>query len=253
MRIVVGSRPVGALVEGFLGAVLPVQCVGCGAWDEVLCPSCRSWACAQPLPTSLEGARGAIPGLVLGEYSGALRRIILGAKHAARTDVDDFLDEAGATLGASLWRVVGGASSPAWVRGSGRGRDRRGGAAAQVWVVPAPSSWGRRLRGRQVALPLARGVARGLALGSPPGVRVRVRVVDAVALRAGAGSQSGKAGAARTVGRMGSMRARVVAPAGALVVAVDDVVTTGATIREMERVLGRLDGIAALARPGLIS
>ena len=43
------------------------------------------------------------------------------------------------------------------------------------------------------------------------------------------------------------------APAGALVVAVDDVVTTGATIREMERVLGRLDGVAALARPGLIS
>ena len=117
--------------------------------------------------------------------------------------------------------------------------------------MPAPSSWGRRLRGRQVALPLARGVARGLALGCPPGVRVRV--VDAVALRAGAGSQSGKAGAARTVGRMGSMRARVVAPVGALVVAVDDVVTTGATIREMERVLGRLDGIAALARPGLIS
>ena len=187
MRIVVGSRLVGALVEGFLGAVLPVQCVGCGAWDEVLCPSCRSWACAQPLPTSLEGARGAIPGLVLGDYSGALRRIILGAKHAARTDVGDFLDEAGATLGASLWRVVGDASSPAWVRGSGRGRDRRGGAAAQVWVVPAPSSWGRRLRGRQVALPLARGVARWLALGSPPGVRVRV--VDAVALRAGAGSQ----------------------------------------------------------------
>ena len=138
MRIVAGSRPVGALVEGFLGAVLPVQCVGCGAWDEVLCPSCRSLASSQPLPTTLEGGRGAIPGMVLGEYSGALRRIILGAKHAARTDVGDFLDEAGATLGASLWRVVGGASSPAWVRGSGRGRDRRGGAAAQVWVVPAP-------------------------------------------------------------------------------------------------------------------
>lgn len=90
-----------------------------------------------------------------------------------------------------------------------------------------------------------------MARSAEPGVRVRV--VDAVALRVGAGSQSGKAGAARTVGRMGSMRSRVAVPADVLIVAVDDVVTTGATIREMERVLGRLDGVAALARPGLIS
>ena len=251
MRVVTGVRPVGALIEGLLGAVLPVQCVGCGAWDEVLCPTCRSLASSQPLATTLEGAHGAIPGMVLGDYSGPLRRIILGAKHAARTDIGDFLDEAGAALGASLWRAVGRVGSPVWVRGSGRGRARRSGAAAQVWVVPAPSSWGRRLRGRQVALPLALGVARGMARSAEPGVRVRV--VDAVALRVGAGSQSGKAGAARTVGRMGSMRSRVAVPADVLIVAVDDVVTTGATIREMERVLGRLDGVAALARPGLIS
>ena len=121
----------------------------------------------------------------------------------------------------------------------------------RVWVVPAPSSWGRRLRGRQVALPLARGVARGLASVAPAGLRVCV--VDALALRVGAGSQSGKAGAARVVGRMGAMRARVAVPMDAIVIAVDDVVTTGATIREMERALGRLDGVAALCRPRLIS
>ena len=69
----------------------------------------------------------------------------------------------------------------------------------------------------------------------------------------GVGSQAGKGGAARVVGRMGSMRARVSVPEGAIVIAVDDVVTTGATIREMERVLGRVDGVAALCRPGLIA
>ena len=74
-----------------------------------------------------------------------------------------------------------------------------------------------------------------------------------LALRGGSGSQGGKGGAVRVVGRMGSMRPRAEVPAGVLVVAVDDVVTTGATIREMERVLGRLDGVAALCRPGLIS
>ena len=120
-----------------------------------------------------------------------------------------------------------------------------------MWVVPAPSSWKRRLRGRQVAMPLARAVARALAASARPGVRVRV--VDAVRLRVGASSQSGKAGAQRTVGRMGAMRALAVPPRGVLVVAVDDVVTTGATIREMERVVGGLDAVVTLCRPGLIS
>ena len=102
-----------------------------------------------------------------------------------------------------------------------------------------------------MALPLARGAARGLASVAPAGVRVCV--VDALTLRVGAGSQSGKAGAARVVGRMGAMQARVAVPMDAIVIAVDDVVTTGATIREMERALGRLVGVAALCRPRLIS
>ena len=184
-------------MRGFVGALLPVQCAGCRAWDEVLCPSCRSLAGGPAHVASLEGVRGPLPLVAMGDYDGPLRRIVLSAKHSARTDVSDFLDEAGACLGASLASVL------------------------------------------------------GVAAGARPGVRVRV--VDAARLRVGATSQSGKAGAQRTVGRMGSMRALAVPGPGVRVVAVDDVVTTGATIREMERVLGRLDGVAALCRPGLIS
>ena len=180
----------------------------------------------------------------MGDYAGPLRRIVLTAKHSERTDVTDFLDEAGARLGTAVARVLGVAGAPAAAGGSREG-------AVDVWVVPAPSSWKRRLRGRQVALPLARAVARALAASARVGVRVRV--VDAVRLRIGASSQSGKAGAQRTVGRMGSMRALAVPPRGAVVVAVDDVVTTGATIREMERVLGGLAAVVTLCRPGLIS
>lgn len=187
----------------------------------------------------------------MGDYEGPLRRIVLTAKHSARTDVTDFLDEAGARLGAALARVLGVAGSPAGAGGSRQGRATPTGGAVEVWVVPAPSSWKRRLRGRQVAMPLARAVARALAASAQPGVRVRV--VDAVRLRVGASSQSGKAGAQRTVGRMGAMRALAVPPRGVLVVAVDDVVTTGATIREMERVVGGLDAVVTLCRPGLIS
>ena len=234
-----------------MGALLPVQCAGCRAWDEVLCPSCRRRAQAEQIPTVVDGARGDLPALAMGDYAGSLRRIVLAAKHSSRTDLSDFLDEAGARLGAALGGVLGVAGSPAAAAGSLEGRASCAGGAVDVWVVPAPSSWKRRLRGRQVALPLARAVARALAAGARPGVRVRV--VDAVRLRIGATSQSGKAGAQRTVGRMGSMRALAVPPRGVLVVAVDDVVTTGATIREMERVLGGLDAVVAICRPGLIT
>ena len=150
-----------SLTQGLLGALLPVQCAGCLAWDEVLCPSCRALASSPPVFTSVEGRYVPIPGVVLGDYSGPLRRIVLAAKHAARTDVSAFLDEAGATLGASLWEAVGGVGVPAGATVALPGRARSGDGAVRVWVVPAPSSWGRRLRGRQVALPLARGVARG--------------------------------------------------------------------------------------------
>lgn len=225
-------------MRGLVGVLLPVQCAGCRAWDEVLCPSCRSLAGGPAHVASLEGVRGLRPLVAMGDYDGPLRRIVLAAKHSARTDVTDFLDEAGARLGNALAGVLGVAGSPT-------------GGAVEVWVVPAPSSWKRRLRGRQVALPLARAVARALAAGARPGVRVRV--VDVVRLRVGATSQSGKAGAQRTVGRMGSMRALAVPGPGVRVVAVDDVVTTGATVREMERVLGGLDAVVTLCRPGLIS
>ena len=50
-----------------------------------------------------------------------------------------------------------------------------------------------------------------MASVAPAGLRVCV--VDVLTLRVGAGSQSGKAGAARVVGRMGAMRARVAARA----------------------------------------
>ena len=246
-----GVRGLGILGRGFVGALLPVQCAGCRAWDEVLCPSCRSLASGPAHVASIDGVRGPLPLVVMGDYDGPLRRIILAAKHSARTDLSDFLDEAGARLGTALGGALGVAGSPAAAVGSPAGRAPSTGGAVDVWVVPAPSSWKRRLRGRQVALPLARAVARALAAGARPGVRVRV--VDAVRLRIGATSQSGKAGAQRTVGRMGSMYALAVPGPGVLVVAVDDVVTTGATVREMERVLGGIDAVAAICRPGLIT
>ena len=120
-----------SLTQGLLGALLPVQCAGCLVWDEVLCPSCRALASSPPVFTSVEGRYVPIPGVVLGDYSGPLRRIVLAAKHATRTDVSAFLDEAGATLGASLWEAVGGVGTPAGAVAALPGRARSGGGAVR--------------------------------------------------------------------------------------------------------------------------
>ena len=108
-----GGSGVRSLMRGLVGALLPVQCAGCRAWDEVLCPSCRSLAGCPAHVASLEGVRGPLPLVAIGDYDGPLRRIVLAAKHSARTDVTDFLDEAGACLGTALGGVLGVAGAPA--------------------------------------------------------------------------------------------------------------------------------------------
>ncbi|WP_243442549.1 competence protein ComF [Schaalia vaccimaxillae] len=160
----------------------------------------------------------------LGPYEGALRRLILVAKHSEREDLTSFLTQAGINLG----KACGLAAVP---------DDHY----REVWVVPAPSSWRRRLHGRSVTVPLSQAVARGIAqsLNSLGIYTIEVSVVDAVRLRVGARSQSGRGGQERRRGRHATMRARVTPPRSAAVVLVDDVVTTGATLTELARCLGR--------------
>lgn len=212
-----------------LGLILPTQCAGCGAWDEALCPACAALAAGPAQEWTLLdtggrsrhtlGGETTLPLIALGAYEGALRRIILAAKHSRRVEHSAFLHEAGRALGRAL--CAQGVPAPAVRLGPG----------AEVWVVPAPSSWKRRFFSHSVTIPLARGVASSLA----EGLGVKVSVVEAVGLRPGAASQSGKAGRARAHGRRGSMRARVEVPEGYGLVLVDDVVTTGATARELVR------------------
>ena len=188
VRPVAGARRLGGLVDGLWGALLPVQCAGCLAWDEVLCPSCRSLAAAPALPTAVDGARGPIPGVVLGDYSGPLRRIVLTAKHAARTDVSDFLDEAGAALGTSLREGVR----------SREGGDRVGCARAFVVAQAPAGAFGGVAAG-------ARGCA-GVGIGRSGCARVRG---GRVGLARGGGVTVGQGGGGACRGAHG-----VDAPAG---------------------------------------
>ena len=212
-----------ALLGHLAGLALPVQCVGCGAWDTSLCESCA--ALAEHVMAWGVLDEGAGLGLwANGPYEDDLRRIVLAAKHAQRVDVDQFLVRAGVALGKAM------SASRMIPEGP-------------LWVVPAPSGFKRRFRGQMVAPVIAHGVAKGLTGVS----RGPVSVVDAVALRFRASSQSGKSGVERRRNRQHSMRLRTQLPAGMPVVVVDDVVTTGATVLEMVRVCeGHVVGVAAL-------
>ena len=207
-----------SLGASLLEVVLPVQCVGCGQWDTLLCPGCAALAEGSAEWEVLDGpTRSSDLGVwSLGEYAGRLRGIVLAAKHRPAVDLTGFLGAAGRTLGHGI--VAAGVLA----------------GAREVWVVPAPSGWRRRYRDQMVAPVVADGVAREVAVSAG----IRTRVVEPVALRPFTGSQSGRSGGERRSGRLDSMVTRLEVPAGVGVVLADDVVTTGATLRELARVCG---------------
>lgn len=203
--------------EGVKNLVFPVQCAGCGKWDTQLCAGCASLASGPVLSKYLDDDHGlpATELLTVGEYDGELRNVILAAKHDPYRDLTGFLTAAGYTLGVAA--------------GDSLARYFPGGVALgeQVWVVPAPSSHERRRRRAEIVPVIAQGVAGGLRTR----LTTRVRMVAAVRLRRGVRGQDGKSAGVRSRGRAGTVFAEAFPPQGVMVVVVDDVVTTGATMR----------------------
>ncbi len=216
--------------------LLPVRCAGCGEWDTPMCEECAQLANAEPREGYLEDARGRpeIRIFSLGPYGGHLRNVILAAKHQPHRDLDWFLRAGGITLGKRTGQALVGVCPSlrsSWLR-------------APLWVVPAPPSHARRRR-REEVVPQ---VAAGVALGLRQELTASVPVVRAVALRPGVKGQEGRSAGVRGRSRHGSMRLASAPPREAMVVVVDDVVTTGATLREVASLLGeQVVGAAALA------
>lgn len=226
----------------------PVQCAGCGLWDVEICEDCKAVVFNEPLDLVLEDSAGipTWPLIALGEYDSVLRDMILAAKHDQQRDMSGFLISAGRELGKACEPLTSELLSWESPR-SGTGIFHR------VWLVPAPSSHRRRRRRAEVVPHIVAGMKEGLetALGAASSPPVRVSVVPAVALEASGGGTAGMGARGRGLGRAGSMKLTRHIPPRTLLIVADDVTTTGATLREMLRVLpdSALFGAVVAAAP----
>ena len=207
------------MLDAWLDLLLGSSCSACGAPGRALCRRCEAAlpcraGAAWPTPTP--------PGLVrpsaVGEYADPLRRLIVDHKEHGRLGLAGPLGRLLAVAVVDAWRAAG---SPGVADGG------------RLDLVPVPSHPAVvRERDHDPLLRVARvaaGVVRrkGLPARVHPALRVTARPVD----QAGLDTASR---AANVRGRFAVRRgARVTAP----VVLVDDVVTTGATLREAQRAL----------------
>jgi predicted amidophosphoribosyltransferase len=217
------SARLGDGLRGLVDLVLPAECAGCGAAGSRCCPACRGqllegrpelWR-PSPVPDGFPPTWSVLP------YAGVARACIVAWKDEDRADLTSLLAHL-------VLRGVAAALSatPEWSGAVGRG--------TPVLLVPAPSSPGStRRRGRAPVGDLTR-----LACGAA-GER-HLSALPALRLTRGVRDQAGLDRVQRRdnlSGAMGVRRRHAATVDGAVVVVVDDVVTTGATLTEAVRAL----------------
>lgn len=225
--------PVGSVATVILAAlvdlVLPMACAGCGTPGWSLCPPC---ATVLDAPAKAVAPRPAPPGFppcrAVAGYTGPVPAALAAYKERGRRDL-------GAALGGALARAV--AAHPV-VTGD-----------VVVALVPVPSrAAATRRRGRDPTSALAVAAGRSLQRAG-----VAARVEPALHLRRDVADSAGLGIQARQANLSGAMAADRAEPAagrpGSVVVVVDDLVTTGATLVEATRALaegGRPGALAAV-------
>jgi predicted amidophosphoribosyltransferase len=230
------ARSTESALAGLLDLVLPARCAGCGEPARLLCPACRlaldeparlRWP--DPTPSGLP------PPWVVADYAGAVREALLAHKEHGRLALAAPL---GAALARSTWAAAG------------TERPVCGRPVPPTILVPVPSRRAAvRERGHDATARLARRAAAVLRSGG-----VRATVLAVLRLRSGVADQAGLGSRERAANLAGSMwvPTRYVALVqGCAVVPVDDVLTSGATLREAARALraagAEVTGVAAVA------
>lgn len=214
------------MIDAWLDLLLGSCCTVCGAPGRALCHPCTT-----ALPTRAEQAwptptpPGLVPPWTTGEYAGAVRTLVLDHKEHGRL-----------ALARPLGRLLAVAASAAWdSEQAGRHRSAAAtGAPGILRLVPVPSHPAVvRGRGQDPLLRLTQHAAAELRRwGTAATVCPALRVV------ARPGDQAGLDARQRAANVAGRFRVKDhVGRDGGPILLVDDVITTGATLREAQRAL----------------
>ncbi|MBP1327081.1 putative amidophosphoribosyltransferase [Leucobacter exalbidus] len=187
-----------------LGALVwPVACVSCGAADRALCDPCRT-RLRTAAPLAYESVLAPVPAYARGPYAGELRAVVVAYKHEQRTGFARVLGE---QLAHPLVRALSHASEP-------------------PLLIAAPSRASQlRARGfRHVDAMIA------AAMKHDPD---RATLMRALTSTRGRRSQVGLDAATRAqnAARIAVRRSCHARLRGREVIVVDDIMTTGATVR----------------------
>ena len=216
----------GSVLAALADLVLPRTCAGCAVPGPVLCRRCAALLARPRLATPRRVPWDFPPTVAAGAYSGAVRPAVIAFKERGRAEL-------ARPLGTALALAVAAVS---------RGVPERTG---PLLLVPVPSSRAAlRTRGRDHVRELTRCAVTELRAAGLPAAEARLlrrrgRVQDSAALTA----------AQRRTNLAGTFvldpgRARP--GPGALLVLVDDVVTSGATLTEAAAVLADAEPAGAL-------
>ena len=214
----------GGLLSALADLVLPRTCAGCGLPGRVLCPRCAALLTTPRVATPRRVPWGFPPTAAAGAYSGPVRPAVNAFKEQGRTELAGPL---GTALALAVAAVVAAAPQ----------------VPGPVLLVPVPSSTAAlRSRGWDHVGELTRRADAELRAAGLPAEEARLlrragRVRDSAGLSA----------AARRANLAGTFRRDDAPPRRGLVVLVDDVVTSGATLTEGARALGPADGMVLAA------
>jgi predicted amidophosphoribosyltransferase len=214
----------GSVLAALADLVLPRTCAGCAVPGSVLCRRCAALLARPRLATPRRVPWGFPPTVAAGAYRGPLRPVVIAFKEQGRAELAGPLGVALALAVAAVSRGV---------------PERRG----PLLLVPVPSSRvALRTRGRDHVRELTRQAVAELRAAGLPAAEARLlcrrgRVLDSATL-------SAPQRRANLSGTFLLDPGRPRPGPGALLVLVDDVVTSGATLTEAAAVLaeGALPG-----------
>ena len=233
-----------ALGAALVDLALPETCAGCGAPGRVLCPSCSAALHADPRRCPPDPAPPTLPEpWAVTTYAGPIRTALSAHKDDGRLALVRPLGDAlGAAVSAAVRSEPPGVVVPSrlvWPpsRVTPSARPIPPVRHRQRWlIVPVPSNRAAvRARGQDHALRLARRAAAfcraaGVSVSCAPALHLVRRTADQTGLSSGAR-------AANLHGALATIPSWRTLISGRLVVVVDDVITTGATLAEAARAL----------------